>query len=287
MDILYLCIMENILQYIHSELKGIYPESEIRFIGYLLLEKLTGFSRTEILLNKNTQISCEAAKQLDGFLKKLKNHEPVQYVLGATEFCGLSFNVNPSVLIPRPETEELVEWICSENDRNKPLKMLDIGTGSGCIAISLKKNFPLAEVDAFDVSPEALKVAKENAKLNRVNVNFREIDIFNPPAFSKKWDLIVSNPPYVPENEKSEMQRNVTDYEPSLALFVPDNHPLKFYETITNFARLNLAKGGKLYFEIHYRSGKNMLDLLSQNGFREVQLKKDLSGKDRMISGIF
>jgi release factor glutamine methyltransferase len=279
--------MENVLQHIHSELKGIYPESEIQSIGYLLLEKLTGFSRTEILLNKNTQISREAAKQLDGFLKKLKNYEPVQYVLESTEFYGLSFKVNQSVLIPRPETEELVEWICLENDRSKPVKMLDIGTGSGCIAISLKKNFPLGEVDAFDISPEALDVAGENAKLNQVNVNFREIDIFNPPAFNKKWDLIVSNPPYVPESEKSEMHRNVTDYEPSLALFVPDDDPLRFYRTIANFARKNLTIGGKLYFEIHYQSGNEMLDLLAQCGFRQLTLKKDISGKDRMIRGIF
>jgi release factor glutamine methyltransferase len=278
--------MQVILQYISDELRGIYPESEIQAIGYLLLEKLTGFSRTEILLNKNTQISREAANQLDGFLKKLKNYEPLQYVLGSTEFYGLPFKVNQSVLIPRPETEELVEWICLGNDRSKPLKMLDIGTGSGCIAISLKKNFPLAEMDAFDISPEALDVARENAKQNQANINFREIDIFNPPAFNKKWDLIVSNPPYVPESEKSEMQRNVIDYEPSMALFVPDDDPLRFYRTITNFARKNLKIGGKLYFEIHYQSGKKMLDLLTECGFRQLALKKDISGKDRMISGI-
>jgi release factor glutamine methyltransferase len=193
--------------------------------------------------------------------------------------------VNESVLIPRPETEELVDWIRNENDLNKNLQILDIGTGSGCIAISLKHEFPFATVDAFDISNEALETARKNAAQNGLEVNFSEVDILNAPAFDKKWDIIVSNPPYVLENEKLQMHSNVLEYEPHLALFVPDNDPLLFYREIALFAKKQLNANGKLYFEINRAYGQATVDMLSELGFQHIELRKDISGNDRMVRG--
>ena len=205
--------------------------------------------------------------------------------MGETEFYSLTFNVNESVLIPRPETEELVDWIRNENenDRNGNLQLLDIGTGSGCIAICLKHEFPNAEVDAFDISDLALETAKSNASLNELVVNFLKVDILNAPDFDKKWDIIVSNPPYVLESEKTEILVNVLEYEPHSALFVPDNNPLLFYRKIAFFAQKQLQPNGKLYFEINREYGKATVDLLSGLGFQNIELRKDISGNDRMI----
>jgi len=279
--------MQTDIKRIKSELEGLYPETEIRSFSQLMIEKVTGFSRTEIIVNKNTLFSDKQYHEIESFIEKLKNFVPIQYILGETEFYGLSFNVNESVLIPRPETEELVDWIRTENDRSASLNILDIGTGSGCIAISLKHEFTNAVVDAFDISDEALITAQSNANRNQLKVNFSKVDILNAPDFETKWDIIVSNPPYVLENEKTEIQPNVLDNEPHLALFVPDNDPLLFYRCIAQFALKHLKTGGKLYFEINRQYGKATMDLLVESGFTDIELRKDISGNDRMIKAVY
>ena len=279
--------MQTAIKRIKSELEGLYPETEIRSFSLLMIEKVTGFSRTEIIVNKNTLFSDKQYHEIESFIEKLKNFVPIQYILGETEFYGLPFNVNESVLIPRPETEELVDWIRTENDRSASLNILDIGTGSGCIAISLKHEFPKSVVDAFDISDEALGTAQSNAIRNNLEVNFSKVDILNAPDFETKWDIIVSNPPYVLENEKAEIQPNVLDNEPHLALFVPDNDPLLFYRSIAKFALKQLKPGGKLYFEINRQYGKATMDLLVESGFTDIELRKDISGNDRMVKAVY
>ena len=232
-------------------------------------------------------------------LKALKNHEPIQYIIGQTEFYGLPFYVNENTLIPRPETEELVELILSNTTANNHLELvevnnqfniLDIGTGTGCIAISLAKQLPNANVSAIDVSAKALEMANKNAQLNQVDINFIENDILkicnSELDSATKFDIIVSNPPYVRQLEKQQMQDNVLNHEPHLALFVEDENPLIFYRAITQFATKNLKPNGELYFEINEYLGKEMMALLEAFGFKNIQLKQDLFGKDRMICGV-
>jgi len=275
--------MQAAIIHIRSELQGLYPDTEIKSFSNLIIEKVSGFSRTEIIVNKNTLFSVEQRHVIENFIEKLKEYVPIQYILGETEFFGLPFHVNESVLIPRPETEELVDWIRNENDRNANPGILDIGTGSGCIAISLKHEFINATVDAFDISEKALETAQSNATLNKLEVTFSKVDILNTPELEQKWDIIVSNPPYVTELEKSEISPNVLDYEPHLALFVPDNDPLLFYRCIAIFAQQHLKPRGKLYFEINRQFGKATVDLLTAMGFGNVELRKDISGNDRMV----
>jgi len=279
--------MQAAIIHIRSELQGLYPDTEIKSFSNLIIEKVSGFSRTEIIVNKNTLFSVEQRHVIENFIEKLKEYVPIQYILGETEFFGLPFQVNESVLIPRPETEELVDWIRNENDRNANPSILDIGTGSGCIAISLKHEFTNATVDAFDISEKALETAQNNATLNKLEVTFSKVDILNTPEMEQKWDIIVSNPPYVTELEKSEISPNVLDYEPHLALFVPDNDPLLFYRCIAIFAQQHLKPKGKLYFEINRQFGKATVDLLTAMGFGNVELRKDISGNDRMIRSVF
>lgn len=280
---MYLCTMQTAINHILSELKGLYPDTEIKSFSYLIIEKLTGFSRTEIIVNKNTLFSDEQHHVIETFIEKLKKNVPIQYILGETEFFGLIFNVNESVLIPRPETEELVEWIRSENNRSADLNILDIGTGSGCIAISLKHEFPNASVQAFDISEQALNTARSNAERNKLDVTFSQTDILNAPETEQRWDIIVSNPPYVTELEKSSILPNVLEHEPHLALFVPDNDPLLFYRSIALFAKHHLKPQGKLYFEINRSFGVETVELLTNLGFCNVELRKDISGNDRMV----
>ena len=272
--------MQSSITHIQTELKGLYPETEIRSFTNLIIEKLTGYSRTQIILNKNTLFSDIQRHEIESFIRLLKKHVPIQYILGETEFYGLPFRVNDSVLIPRPETEELVDWIRSENNRAEVLNILDIGTGSGCIAIALKHEFTNAAVEAFDISDKALETAHSNAGLNKLDVEFSKVDILNVADQSKKWDIIVSNPPYIPELEKSEIEANVLDHEPHLALFVPDNDPLLFYRHIALFAKKQLNANGKLYFEIHRDYGKECVELLASLGFSEIELRKDISGNN-------
>ena len=281
--------MQQFLKDLQTSLKGEYSESEIHVLGMLILEKLTGFSRIWLLIHKELKLNDEQNIIASQYLERLKNHEPIQYILGETEFYGLKFKVNPSVLIPRPETEALVEWVKPPHPPKGGFlsgtpTLLDVGTGSGCIAVALKKKFPSANVSAMDISPEALALAKENAALNEVNIEFIQDDILHPAATDRKWDVIVSNPPYIPASEQRYLHKNVTDFEPHLALFVQDNDPLIFYRKIAEFALSHLTAGGRLYFEIHQSLGRLCCQLLESMGFQSVELRKDLSGNDRMIS---
>lgn len=278
--------MQVAILHIQSELQGLYPDTELKKFCNLIVENLTGFSRIEIILNKNTIFSDKQRNEVDSFIEKLKRFVPIQYILGETEFYGLPFFVNESVLIPRPETEELVDWAQSENDRSAHLSILDIGTGSGCIAISIKKEFSNSAVDAFDISEKALETARRNANRNKLEVNFSRIDILSSPEFNTKWDIIISNPPYIAEQEKSEILPNVLDHEPHLALFVPDDDPLLFYRHIALFAQQHLQPNGKLYFEIHRDAGPACINLLAGLGYHDVELRKDISGNDRMVRAI-
>ena len=281
--------MQQFLKDLQTSLKGEYSESEIHVLGMLILEKLTGFSRIWLLIHKELKLNDEQNIIASQYLERLKNHEPIQYILGETEFYGLKFKVNPSVLIPRPETEELVEWVKPPHPPKGGFlsgtpTLLDVGTGSGCIAVALKKKFPSANVSAMDISPEALALAKENAALNEVNIEFIQDDILHPAATDRKWDVIVSNPPYIPASEQRYLHKNVTDFEPHLALFVQDNDPLIFYRKIAEFALSHLTAGGRLYVEIHQSLGRPCCPLLAPMGIQSVELRKDLSGNDRMIS---
>ena len=276
--------MQQTIQYIKDSLSGIYLADELEVITYQLMSEVTGLTRTAILINKNTKISETHAQLIKRFVNELKNFKPLQYVVGKTEFFGLPFKVNEYTLIPRPETEELVEWIIDDyNAKVFPVTILDIGTGSGCIPVSLRKHLALARVDGCDISPDALKVAAENAQINQLNVNFFEIDILSSPVMEQKWDVIVSNPPYIPMSDMSEMYANVLQYEPHVALFVADENPLIFYRAIALFALKHLQHEGSLYFEIHYKYGAEVLEMLRNSGFVNVQLRKDLSGNDRMV----
>ena len=269
-----------------SELSNIYPTTEIQSFFKLLIEFKLGLNRIETALQPAFEINTENEVYLQSALQELKNHIPIQYIIGKTEFYGLTFRVTNDVLIPRPETEELVNWIVQENDQSKKLKILDIGTGSGCIAISLAKLLPNSEVTAIDISSEALKIAKENALLNNVTIHFLEKNILETTELPHNFDIIVSNPPYVRELEKEQMHPNVLRNEPHLALFVKDNNPLLFYDKIADLAKSNLTTNGTLYFEINQYLGSEMKELLQHKGFTTVELRKDLYDVDRMLKAI-
>jgi release factor glutamine methyltransferase len=277
-----------------TALSSIYDEQEIESFFYLLLESYQGKKRIDLALNPDMEMDALQLIQWESALSELLNQKPIQYIIGATEFYGLPFLVNENTLIPRPETEELVEWIVAEsrNSATGSLKILDIGTGSGCIAISLAKNLPNAEVFAVDVSEKALAVAKKNADTNKVKVNFIQADILKindlvelPTSnfqLPTHFDIIVSNPPYVRHLEKAEIKPNVLEHEPHLALFVEDTDALLFYRKIVELAKKNLAEKGKLFFEINQYLGKETLQLLEKFGFNSTELKKDIYGNDRM-----
>jgi release factor glutamine methyltransferase len=269
---------------IRKELAGIYANGEIESLIFLIFEKLKGYSRTQFLLANEEQLNEDDQKEIQKIVARLKNHEPIQYILGTTEFYGLPFHSVPGVLIPRPETEELVQWIIQENKSSKP-SILDIGTGTGCIAISIQKNIPQSTVMACDISPVCIETARRNAIRNTSEVSIFEYDIlYNTPEVSfTELDIVVSNPPYIRETEKSLMEKNVLEYEPELALFVPDEKPLIFYERIADFSKIHLKNRGRLYFEINEVFGHECCDMLQQKGFSEIVLKKDIHGKDRMI----
>ena len=276
-----------------QELSSLYEEQEIESFYYIILEKLHGLKRIDLALNPQTVMDGAHLKQWKNIVSELKKQRPVQYILGETTFYGLSFLVNENTLIPRPETEELVELIIESTNyelRNTKLKVLDIGTGSGCIAISLAKHLPTSEVFAIDVSEKALATAKKNAELNKVAIDFISTNILDVVTLSavagldKQFDIIVSNPPYVRNLEKDEIKPNVLEYEPHLALFVDDIDPLLFYRKIAELAIKNLNPNGKLYFEINQYLGKETIKLLEDFGFRNVELKKDIYGNDRIIS---
>ena len=274
--------MQNPKYFIKSELKDLYSPDEISSLTRLILEKEFAVPFADILACKFNHLSDAEMQKLTEIVGKLKNSEPIQYILGETDFFGLAFYVNGSVLIPRPETEELVQWVL-ESAENKPIKILDIGTGSGCIAVTLAKKLPSAEVHAWDISEDALEVARKNAERNGVKVIFVKRDMLLEPVSDEKFDIIVSNPPYVTEVEKTEMQENVLNFEPHLALFVPDDNALVFYEKIADFALTNLNKGGQLFFEINRAKGADIARLLEEKGFKNIELRKDISGNERMV----
>jgi len=282
------------LQYIfHKELDAIYGKEEVNSFFFLCTEHYLDVARIQISLEPQLTITKPNTDIFFKVLDHLKQQIPIQYILGETEFFGLPFKVNESVLIPRQETEELVDLILSfvtSSAVDKSLKILDIGTGSGCIAISLAKNLPNAKVYALDVSKEALKVAKQNAELNNVEINFIEADVLNESTWNLEFknlefDVIASNPPYVRELEKQEIKPNVLDNEPHLALFVEDDNPLVFYKAITNFAVDNLKPNGSLYFEINQYLGEETKQLLIEADFEAIELLKDLNGNHRMLRG--
>lgn len=279
--------MHRYQAYLHQKLDSIYPAAEIGSFSRLLLRKLAQMSSVQIYSDKDRNFTDDTLEKLISAIDRLSNKEPIQYILGETEFDGLTFNVESGVLIPRPETEELVSLISNDfQNLEKGLRLLDIGTGSGCIAVSLAKNLPTAVVTAWDVSNDALKIAKENAFLNQVDVQFEKKDIltYTPDTLDNgTWDLIVSNPPYVTQSEASEMDANVLEYEPHLALFVDNADPLLFYRTITDLAIGLLKPSGSLYFEINSRFGNETLELIQTYPFKEVVLIQDISGKDRFI----
>lgn len=257
----------------------------------MAIAEIAGTSSAKIKAFPELELPAEHLKAIDHILDELKTGKPIQYILGHTEFYGLTFKVNPSVLIPRPETEELVEWVISSvgSWRLAVGNLLDIGTGSGCIAISLKKNLPEVHVSAIDISPEALKTAKENAELNDVHVDFIHANILNEKfdIENSKFEIIISNPPYITLDDKKQMHTNVTDFEPHTALFVPENDPLIFYSAIADFALKNLEKGGLLFFETNENYGEQIVELLTNKSFKNIELRKDMSGRDRMIVAQF
>lgn len=271
-----------------KELSPFYDAYEAESFFYLILEDKHKLRQIDLALNHELTFSDSDFIVWDSLLAQLKKEVPIQYLLGKTNFYGLDFEVNENVLIPRPETEELVEWIINENskaEKSKTIKILDIGTGSGCIAISLAKNIPNARVYAMDVSKKAIETAKRNAINNKTDVTFILQDVLNAEELKCNFDIIVSNPPYVRNLEKEEIKKNVLDYEPHLALFVEDNDALIFYRKIAALAKNNLLEDGQLYFEINQYLGDEMKDLLEKMNFKSIELRKDIYDNDRMIFG--
>ena len=277
--------LKESFQHFQHLIQNTYQADEARSIAQLVFKDVLGYDTIKLILNENDLLPAPLFEQLDQIAYLLNQHQPVQYILGHEEFMGMKFNVNPNVLIPRPETEELVLWIIEDHKSSKNLNIVDIGTGSGCIAISVKKNIPQANIDAIDVSKDALSIASKNAINNKVEVNFINADIL-VDNLSKEYDIIVSNPPYVLDKEKSLMQKNVLDYEPHLALFVEDHNPLLFYDRIENLALKNLRKGGIIYFEINEAYANETMDLFDKSDWVNIELRKDIRGKDRMIKAI-
>jgi release factor glutamine methyltransferase len=270
-------------------LKNIQDEREIESFFFILTEYLHNLKRVDVALNPDFELSEEKIKKWNAILAELQQEKPIQYITGEAWFYGLRFEVNENTLIPRQETEELVEWIIESQKskvQSQKLEILDIGTGSGCIPISLKVNLPQANVSAIDVSEKALEVAKRNAAINKVDINFIQANILEVEdlfQFPSPYNIIVSNPPYVRVLEKQEIKKNVLDYEPHLALFVEDNDALLFYRKIAQLALKNLAPNGLLFFEINQYLGKETVALLENLGFKNIELRKDIYGNDRMI----
>ncbi len=300
--------LKQLKLYFVTTLSGSYPSEEIQSFFNWLAESYLGFSRFEVSVNGEEEISAAIEVRFSEALQRLQHYEPIQYILGETEFYGLLLKLTPATLIPRPETEELVNWIISNikprtlkyqqrasplTTHHSPLKprrsslvtqnFLDIGTGSGCIAISLAKHIKEAKVSAIDISEDALKVAHKNASLNEVDVNFFQADILKIKSLPQQYDVIVSNPPYVRELEKKHMQANVLQHEPNTALFVTNKDPLLFYRAIAKLARTYLMPNGILFFEINEYLSEEMRQLLEQEGFTEIEFKKDMFGKFRML----
>jgi len=270
------------------ELEPLYDSNEAKALFSIAAEQVLALSSAKLIMQKDTDISFINIQKLLSILNDLQIGKPIQHILEEAHFYGAVFKVNEQVLIPRPETEELVDWIISDNssqfsaNTNHKISILDIGTGSGCIPITLKKHLSKAEVATLDVSANAIAVAKENAEQINVKIKFIEADILNFKS-EEKFDVIVSNPPYIRDLEKADMHNNVLVYEPHLALFVRDENPLIFYKAIADFARTNLKPSGQLYFEINEYLGNETIEMLAAKGFIDIELRQDMQGKDRMV----
>ena len=276
----------DIKWFIHKSLADIYDLKEIEAFYFILIDEYANISKIKAISDPQITINQSDLLKINFAIKDLKNSKPIQYIIGKTSFFDLEFFVNDSVLIPRQETEGLVNWILEDNKEiHEPISILDIGTGSGCIAISLKKHLSNAQVSAIDISEKALETAKKNADLNNIEVNFLKLDILNPPSNLDlgQFDIIVSNPPYITQSEKTQMRANVLNFEPELALFVDDQNPLQFYKAIADFSIKNLKSNGKLYFEINEKYGELTSEMILNKGFIDIQLKKDINKKPRMI----
>ncbi|NOY51193.1 MAG: peptide chain release factor N(5)-glutamine methyltransferase [Chlorobi bacterium] len=269
-----------------SELASIYGESESKQQLNMLIDYFFGLSRSEQAVRYDFRLSESEMLRMHEAVKDLKRNKPIQYIIGEAEFLDMRIKVNDNVLIPRPETEELIELI-AKGEIGPNLNILDIGTGSGCIALALAKNLDNARVSALDISKNALKLADENARINKLEINFVSDDIHNPAIdWGHEFDVIVSNPPYIRRSEEGLMKANVLEYEPHIALFVEDGDPLLFYKAIVGFAAVNLKPGGRLYFEINEALATDVKIMLEENSYNNVGVHKDINGKDRMVSAL-
>ncbi len=278
--------MQQSIDWLRQKLGNLYPTGEINGFTQMIFEALCGYTPTDILLRKDTILSDDIHQQVKDITERLSRQEPIQYILGYADFCGLRFDIAPGALIPRPETAELVRLILAENNHLLPLRIADLGTGSGCIAITLATNLPHSQVEAWDFSPEALAVARGNAAKLNASITFHQRDILKYNAQelpSGTLDIIVSNPPYILQSESKTMCDNVLRHEPHSALFVPDHTPLLFYEKIARDGRHLLASGGKLYFEINETQGESCAHMLTTWGYQAIRILKDFYQKERFI----
>ena len=283
-------LVKNLIERFRIKLAGIYPDQEIRQLMYMLFAEFMGWQKTRVHLSLEEELPETVIKSFRQALEELSTGKPIQYILHQSWFNGTLLKVDSNVLIPRPETEELCSLIETDHAlwRNQSFSILDIGTGSGCIAIELKKHFLQSFVTAIDNSDGALDIAGSNARENHCEISFFHADILNQMSWKElgQYHVIVSNPPYITASEKVLMHRNVTEFEPDMALFVSDQDPLLFYKAISDFATTHLLPSGRLYFEINERFGKAVSELLHSSGFEEIQLKQDFHGKDRFVSAI-
>lgn len=281
--------ISDVISFYHQHLAGIYDKDEIDEMAFLIFEKVLGYDRSEFHKRKGEHLNQSDLLIVYDIGKALQTHKPIQYILEEAWFYGMKFFVNEHVLIPRPETEELVELVLNEIKRElgRPLSVLDIGTGSGCIPVSIKKNAQAVEIYAIDISKDALDVAKKNAETLDATISLAEVDILTTDNIDNiKFDYIISNPPYITLNESGDMAENVVDFEPHLALFVADNDPLVFYKSITEFASKNLNEEGKLFFEINQKYGRSVKQLMESKGFESVEIYKDINGNERIVWGV-
>lgn len=274
--------MNHIITYITHSLQSFYTSRELQSLTLIICKDMLEINDMDIYLRKDIKLSENKQHLLERTVERLKNSEPIQYVTGKADFYGLRFRVEPGVLIPRPETEELVDLILKENP--VAVRILDIGTGSGCIALALGHHLPEARVDAWDISEKALRIAHSNADDLKINVNFSLVDVLSVDPVKNQYDVIVSNPPYITEKEKAVMEKNVLEWEPDLALFVSDADPLLFYRRIAELGREMLVADGKLYFEINQQYGEETVDLLNSLGYKNIRLIKDLFENNRIVT---
>ena len=276
--------LKEAIEQLRNGLAGVAEPQEVQAMIRIICEDIFNYDPVDVALRQESELPEFAQERITDLIARMRRHEPLQYIIGWARFHGHKFKVTPTVLIPRPETEQLVDLIVNENTASD-LRVLDMGTGSGCIAISLARALKFASVDALDVSRDALAVARENAAALKVKVRFFESDMLLPqPAAT--YDIIVSNPPYICWSERESMERNVKDYEPGQALFVPDNDPLMFYKAIAPYAQQSLEKGGRLYLEINQRFGNEMKHLLEDHGFEDVRIIQDSFGKVRFAAAV-